>query len=155
MALRELLYFDRERIESYISQLAGGLTVQESTQQTGSEKLSGGLKASIKILELQSGAEQSATSASTTTRVPAHAILDYLEALLCEAHMLADAGNHLVLPGQIATMRGDATFESWGLLAELADSKARMISRSFASASADLRSSCASKLVIRRYRARS
>jgi|GEM_PF-6247909 len=122
MSLREIIYLDRDRIESYISQLAGGLTVQESAEATEDQKILGGIKAGIKVVDFESVAEKSTSDTTSSMRVPAHAILSTLEDLLQRKSLVADATCGAVVPGQIARLRGDATFESWGLLASLADS---------------------------------
>lgn len=122
MKLRELIYLDRERVDSYISQLAGGLTIEESKVASDAEKLSGKIKASIKVVEFEVGGETTGTAGTTLKQIPAHAILSTLEHLLEESGNLVDATADAILPGQIGRIRGDATFESWSLLASLADS---------------------------------
>ncbi|WP_437629899.1 DUF6414 family protein [Sorangium sp. So ce854] len=122
MKLRELIYLDRERVDSYISQLAGGLIVEESHQVGDTEKLAGKFKASIKVVEFEVGGETTGTTGTTLRRIPAHAVLSTLEHLLEESGSLVDAASDSILPGQVGRIRGDATFESWSLLASLADS---------------------------------
>src|SRR5690606_35862748 len=80
------------------------------------------VKASIKVVEFEVGGETAGANTTTHTKIPAHAILSTLERLLEESHMLVDASKGTILPGQIGRIRGDATFESWSLLASLADS---------------------------------
>jgi hypothetical protein len=122
MQLREIVYLDGERVDSYISQLAGGLTVEESAQTSTQGRLSGSVKASIKVVEFQVGAEQGSGAEAVIKRVPAHAKLSTLEQLLESASMITDPHASTPLPGQICRLSADATFESWGLLASLADS---------------------------------
>lgn len=120
--LREIVYLDRERINSYLSQLAGGLTVQETSQDSTAESMSGSVKASIKVLEFQVGGEKATGAESVITRIPAHAILSTFEQILEDQSMLVDARGSTILPGQLCRLTADATFESWGMLASLADS---------------------------------
>lgn len=122
MALREIIYLDRVRVESYISQMAGRVTVQESAAASDGEKLSGQIGAEFGFAKFGVSGERNTGGTRTTTTIPAHAVLATLETLLESNGMVVDAGATTVLPGQIATFRGDATFESWGLLASLADS---------------------------------
>lgn len=120
--IREIVYLDRERIESYLSQLRGSLVVQSSQTSGGEKGVSGKLGFRTPVGEIGVGAEGSEHQAKTVTNVPAHAILTELEDLLAEYDLLSDAGEATPCPGQLAKVRGDTTFESWELLASLTDS---------------------------------
>lgn len=109
MPLREILYLDRDRVDSYISQLAGGVIVRESLQSTDAEKLSGKVKASIKVVEFEVGGEKSTGSTTALTRIPAHAILSTLEQLLESSAMLVDVNAEGILPGQLGRVPGRAS----------------------------------------------
>jgi hypothetical protein len=122
MSLREIIYLDRTRVESYLSQLVGGLTVSEDVASEKSQKLTGEVRAGVKFIEFSAGGERADGTTSTSTRVPAHAILATLEQALQSQGLLLDATTATVLPGHLAVLRGDATFESWGMLASVADS---------------------------------
>lgn len=122
MSLREIVYLDRVRVESYISQMAGGITVQEAAAASGGEKQTGQIGADLSFLKFGVAGERNAGTTRTITMVPAHAALAKLEELLEAQRMVVNATTTTVIPGQIARFRGDATFESWGLLASLADS---------------------------------
>lgn len=120
--LREIVYLDQERVHSYVSQLGEGLTVEESAQGSKNSTLTGGVAAGLGPAHFNVGATRGSGDILTTTRVPAHAVLRRLEELLEENALLVQASAATILPGQIGHVRGDATFESWSLLAELADS---------------------------------
>ncbi len=122
MPLRELIYLDRERVESYVSQLSGGVTVEVVSSTSNDRAASGRIKAGVKFIELEAAANKGSARGLTSTRVPAHAILATLEELLCRDGLLVDARSNDVSPGQIAFVVGDTTFESWEILATLADS---------------------------------
>src|SRR5437870_3731545 len=112
MALREILYLDRPRVESYISQLTGALPVQESTSSTETKKGTGSVGMDLKVIKVEGSRGTDTAVLQTSTAVPAHAVLAKLEALLDEQQLVVDAAKSTVLPGQIARLRGDATFES-------------------------------------------
>lgn len=122
MKLREIIYLDRVRVESYISQLSGSLTVQEATASANNDKTGTQFGADLSVVKFGVSEEAGAGTTRTKTAIPAHAILAILEKLLEEHGMLVDATKTLAAPGEIATFTGEATFESWGLLASLADS---------------------------------
>lgn len=120
--LREIVYLDRERVHSYTSQLDDGLTTELSSTAAQRSGLTGGVEAALGPVNFQVGAERGADTSTQVTRIPAHAVLATLESSLTRERLLRDAAETLVLPGQIGRLTGDATFESWGLLASLADS---------------------------------
>ena len=122
MTLREIVYLDRVRVESYISQLAGGVVVETSESTTDSQQHSAKLGISTPILRVDLGRDAGEAGTQSVKMIPAHAALTTLESLLKSHSLLADAGTTTVVPGQVAYFHGDATFESWGLLASLADS---------------------------------
>ncbi|WP_052546249.1 DUF6414 family protein [Enhygromyxa salina] len=119
--LRDIVYLDRVRIESYLSQLAGGLTVQEAVSTQSGEDINAGFGANAGIVAISVGGKKMNATSVATTRMPAYAIVQMLESELVEEGLLKEDCCNL-LPGQIVRVRGEMTLESWGLLASLADS---------------------------------
>lgn len=119
-SLRDIIYLDRVRVESFVSQLAGGLTIQEGSGAKAEEMLEGGVGANIGVVKFSVGGKEAHATTLSTTRIPAYAILGTVEAALNDADLLKSPGP-AVLPGHILKAPGEMTLESWGLLASLAD----------------------------------
>lgn len=55
MKLREIIYLDRTRVDSYISQLAGTLTLQESASTSKTQKGSGAVSVDLIVAKVEGG----------------------------------------------------------------------------------------------------
>ncbi|HFE47336.1 MAG TPA: hypothetical protein ENJ18_17925, partial [Nannocystis exedens] len=119
--LRDIIYLDRVRVESFVSQLAGGLTIDERIEEKTEETLDGRLGADLGFVTFSVGGKKARATTLSTTTIPAYAILKTLETALRDADLLKKPEQKSILPGQIVQASGEMTLESWGLLASLVD----------------------------------